>query len=38
MISLLINRGQLGEASGALERLSRVLSDRWQTMDAIGAY
>lgn len=38
MISLLVDRAQLGAAAGALDRLSRVVTDLWSTMDAIGAY
>lgn len=38
MISLQVNRDQLGAASTKLERLQRALGDLWRTMDAIGAY
>jgi phage virion morphogenesis protein len=38
MISLLVNRDQLGQAAGSLDRLQRITADLWRTMDAIGAY
>jgi phage virion morphogenesis protein len=38
MITLQVDRAQLGRAAGGLERLSRVLGDLWSTMDKIGAY
>jgi phage virion morphogenesis protein len=33
-----IDRRHLGIARASLDRLSRAMSDLWQTMDAIGAY
>jgi phage virion morphogenesis protein len=38
VITLQVNRDQLGRAAGGLERLQRVLGDLWRTMDSIGAY
>lgn len=38
MITLEVDRAQLGVAAGALDRHSKVASDMWRTMDAIGAY